>query len=186
MALKSLPPSDLLHQLFRYEPGTGYLIWNARPIEHFADERLFKIWNTRYSGKRAGCSDGKGHRMVRINRVAYFQHRVIWAMHHGECTATDIDHIDGDGGNNRIENLRAVTHSENARNMRRPADNKSGTMGVRWDKRRSCWVAEIGARSSRRWLGQYKNLDEAIAARQQAELAENYHPNHGRALARAS
>jgi len=93
----------------------------------------------------------------------------------------NIDHVDGDEGNNRIVNLRDVTQGQNLRNTARPSDNQSGCTGVSWiaDERR--WRAYIRENKRQRFLGQFANIADAIAARKAAEAELGYHPNHGRA-----
>ena len=74
--------------------------------------------------------------------VRLMAHRVAWAIYYGVWPTGMIDHINGDGLDNRICNLRDVTHKENARNSRRKATNKSGCSGVMRDKHKKKWVAQ--------------------------------------------
>src|SRR5687767_14401 len=68
----------------------------------------------------AGCTvyvhiSTSGYRMINVCRHRLFEHRVIWALHYGEWPNGEIDHIDGNAKNNRLDNLRVVTHLENGR-----------------------------------------------------------------------
>jgi len=92
----------------------------------------------------------------------------------------EIDHIDQNGLNNQIENLRSVTSEDNARNAKQREDNKSGYTGVCWDNQRQEWMARISADGRRINLGRFTKKREAIFRRRLAEIAAGYHPNHGR------
>jgi len=63
-------------------------------------------------------------------RKTYAAHRVAWFLHHGAWPMGEIDHINGNAQDNRIANLRDVTHKENTRNMKRRSDNTSGITGI--------------------------------------------------------
>lgn len=93
----------------------------------------------------------------------------------------DIDHINGNTQDNRLINLREVSHSENVKNARRRNDNTSGVSGVHWEKRRNKWRAYIKVANRRKYLGYFENFTDAVAARRAAEKLYNFHPNHGRA-----
>ena len=90
-------------------------------------------------GELAGCVNTDGYVMVNIDRTRYYAHRLIWLMRFGEWPEGEIDHIDGDRSNNRLENLRCVSKSGNMRNQKRNSRNTSGFPGVVWDKSRSKW-----------------------------------------------
>jgi hypothetical protein len=70
-----------------------------------------------------------------IDGIRYFAHAVIWAMAHGAFPEYDLDHIDGDGLNNRITNLRLVTKAENQRNQHHMQEGSSSYNGVAWRRR---------------------------------------------------
>lgn len=58
-------------------------------------------------------------------------HRIIWEMHYGEIPkGMVIDHKDGNGSNNRLENLRLATRAQNAQNRKASSKNLSGYKGV--------------------------------------------------------
>ena len=73
-----------------------------------------------------------------------------------------VDHIDGDGLNNRRENLRVCTASQNAGNSVLPCDNRSGFKGVL--PRRLRWRAEIKIARRSIFLGSFDSPDEAAHA----------------------
>jgi len=83
----------------------------------------------------------------------------------------EVDHIDRNKLNNRKKNLRIVTHKQNIQNSRLSKNNTSGYNGVWWNKRDKCWATEIRGKNSKKiHLGSFKRLEDAIAARKQAEI----------------
>jgi hypothetical protein len=109
-------------------------------------------------------------------------HRIIWAMHYGEWPKKEIDHIDGNPFNNRIENLREVDHLTNGRNQRTPINNTSGACGIWQDKRYSKlgkWGARIKVDYKTKHIGMFDTFEEAVAARKEAEIKHGFHENHG-------
>lgn len=79
-----------------------------------------------------------------------------------------VDHIDGDGLNNRRENLRLATTNGNSQNRRKQTNNTSGYMGVSWHKVRGKWRAEIRVGGRAKHLGYYECPTEAAKARDKA------------------
>lgn len=119
MADEYLPPPEFLRECFRYDEATGRLFWRARPLAHFADERIWRLWNAKWADRPAGAVKADGYAFVELMygtrrcRCAY--HRVIFKMLHGYEPET-VDHINGDPRDNRPGNLRAATVTENRRN----------------------------------------------------------------------
>jgi hypothetical protein len=167
-----------LLQRFRYDPDTGELWLRPRDSNHWRD----RAWNTRFtknpSGRLQKTARGKTYRVVTADAVQMFAHRVIWCITYGEWPS-EIDHIDGDGLNNRLSNLREVTRTENSRNHRRSSKNTSGVTGVHWFKRTGQWRAEIKVSGIGISLGYYDDIFSAAAARKSAELKYGFHENHG-------
>lgn len=170
MARLELPEQAYLLQRLDYCPETGILTWkqwHAPPN-----------FNSRFAGKEAFTTVERGYRQGRIDNRLLYAHRVIWRMMTGE-TPHDIDHINGDRGDNRWVNLRAVTRQENLRNKMLSPRNKTGTPGVsqaHW----GAWQAYIRTGGRNLCLGSFKTKPEAVAARKAAERVLGYHPNHGR------
>lgn len=82
-------------------------------------------------GDVAGGLGNSGYYQVRKERKLQLVHRVIWEMHYGPIEQGKfIDHIDGDRTNNKLDNLRLVSRSGNARNCTPRHDNTSGVVGV--------------------------------------------------------
>ena len=79
------------------------------------------------------------------------------------------DHIDRNTLNNRRNNLRPATQSENAKNHTKRKNNTSGFTGVYWDKNNNNWMVSIHIDKQIHWLGRYTNKNDAIIARLKAE-----------------
>lgn len=107
-------------------------------------------------------------------------HRVAWMLMFKEWPKQDIGHDDGNRSNNKIENLSVMSEAENSRNRRMMVTNKSGFNGVFWRKDRRVWIAQITVDYRIIYLGYFKSLDDAVAARKEAEVKYGFHPNHGR------
>lgn len=167
-------PSDLLD----YNPETGEMFWKPS-LKRCAS------WNARFAMKQAGYllrgMDGKPrYWYVRLYGIAYPAHRVIWAIYHGTTPPGEIDHINGDGLDNRIENLRCVTRSENAKNRPLRHENRSGISGVTWAQKHKRWAVTVRIDGVQKSLGEFEDFFEAVCARKSAEFVYGYHANHGR------
>lgn len=81
-----------------------------------------------------------------------------------------VDHVNGDGLDNRHSNLRPATDAQNRQNRRRQANNSSGYKGVDWFKRQGRWRARIKAAGTWYFLGYHDNAEEAARAYDAAAL----------------
>ena len=116
---------DYLNSLFYYNNEEGTL--------HWLPQKGKRCNNTK---ARAGSFTTNGYRTIRIDNKQYKEHRIIWAMHNGLIPGNlDIDHIDRNTGNNRLENLRLATRSLNNINK--------NSKGVTYDKTRNKWKAQL-------------------------------------------
>lgn len=167
-------------QFVDYFPETGEFIWKRRDACHFRAEKFQKIWNTKFAGKSAGCFRADGYRVIRLHDKLYLGHRLAWALHFGEWPDKFIDHIDGNPSNNMIENLRVVDRYGNNTNCKIKGNNTSGCTGVWWHSANRKWIAEIKSHGKKMHIGSFANLEDAAEARKKAELANGFHPNHGR------
>jgi hypothetical protein len=114
-------------------------------------------------GDRAGTLVRDGYRQLRIHGKQYLEHRLIWLLHTGSLPTDEIDHINGDRQDNRIENLRLVSRDMNMQNQRTARrDNTSGLLGVR--KSGAKWYATIGIDGKRFYLGMYTTPELAHLA----------------------
>ena len=169
---RDLPDPEYLRQRLRYDAETGKLFWRAYPA-------MPTHWLSRYAGMEAFTARRNGYLSGKIDRTTYTAHRIAWSVYYGEHPAGMIDHIDHDKANNRIENLRIATLHENNRNRSLPRNNTSGTIGVFWHKLAGKWTSFIRDGGRVLYIGSFDSIDDAIAARKDAERKLGYHANHG-------
>lgn len=182
MSMKNLPSVEYLRECFEYNPESGELIWKKRPRWHFKDIRACNSWNNKNSGKAAASlginKNGKKYLSVGVSGKIYRAHRVIFKLHY-QSEPQQIDHIDGNGLNNAINNLRSVNQVGNARNHRKPSNNTSGHVGVYWDAKSKKYRASIRVMGKSHNLGFYPSLEEAALARRKANVQFGFHAGHG-------
>lgn len=111
-----------------------------------------------------------GYGKIEIDGKNYYTHRLIWLWVHGSWPDGEIDHLDRDRMNNRIENLRVVVGSENQHNHRIRRDNSSGFPGVYWDKHAKKYKAQIMLNNKQIHLGYFTTPEEAFLAYQLAKI----------------
>lgn len=177
-------PIDYLRSIFTYNKDTGDLVWNSRPESHFKNKQAYTRFVNNFEGKIAsrvhkGAGNKQSYIKLSIDSTDFYAHRVVWAIYYGEWPET-IDHINGNGLDNRIENLRSVSMAENNRNAPVSSSNTSGVVGVSFDNTHRKWVASIGSNGKTRVIGRFKYKSDAVAARKMAERIGGYHKNHGR------
>jgi len=149
----------LVNEWLDYMPATGIFLWKK------VNGQKMKV------GQRAG-GKSHGYRIIKINKIPYYEHRLAYIVKH-KWLPEFIDHIDRVKDNNHITNLRAATESQNGSNKTLRSDNKSGTKGVCWNKRRQNWQVRISANGVAIYLGSFIDLTDAIAARRAGDL--KYH-----------
>ena len=158
---------ERVKELFSYD-GTG-LIWLIDRPNAPRGSR---------AGYVSGPKNGKRYRLVTVDNKLHGEHRLIWMLQTGEIPI-QVDHQDGNGLNNRFENLRSVTRVENQHNLRKRKDNTSGVTGVCWHKTRKQWVVRISTDRKVKCVGYFADFEAAVAARRKALVDCSYHPNHG-------
>lgn len=143
--------AERLRELLAYDPNTGVFTW--------------RLGRGRVkAGYVAGAPNGKGYLLIKIDGKNHKAHRLAWLYMHGEWPSSEIDHKDRVKTNNRIQNLRAVTRSENSQNKTLPKNNTSKFRGVYWHKRDRRWVAKIAINGKRKHLGHFDTAESASAA----------------------
>jgi len=166
--MKKLPPIEELKRLFHYDPESGVLTWKIRTA------------NRVRVGDEAGSLLNTGYKKVQTCRNSFQVHRICYAIYHGvDPCPMQIDHINHDRTDNRIDNLRLVTRQENNRNKSKQSNNTSGVSGVFWEKKRNKWRATVWLNGKFEHVGYFANKADAIAARRAAEKKYGFHDNHG-------
>lgn len=121
-------------------------------------------------GTEAGCYTGEGqYKRVQLQGKRYLMHRVIFLMHYGYLP-TEVDHRDGDIHNNRIENLRAATSSQN----------KCNKLSKGYGLHQGRWRVRLVVNGKQRHFGSFE--DEDLAALVASEAKEKYHREFSRKL----
>jgi HNH endonuclease len=162
----TIPERDYLLKVFCYKDGK--LIGKVRPFLHFSNSRQMKIWNSKFAGKRVGRVMSTSHyRQVMLNGIRYLEHRIVAKMFKLSVDGYEVDHIDGDSLNNRIENLRIASRQQNMQNNS-GWRKKSLRLGVS-KKVDGKFVAYIRKDGRHLHLGTFPNEVLAAKAREQAE-----------------
>ena len=168
-----------LQESICYYPDTGFCLWRFRPRHQFGSDRAWRSWNVRFAGKAVGyewkCSHGKMYMRFSFQGTSWSLHRAIFAIVTGRLPES-VDHKDGNGLNNRWDNLRDTTPKGNSLNMRRHEGKKLPT-GIVVQKNR--FIARIGVDYKLVYLGMFRNLEDAVSARRAAEIKHGFHENHG-------
>lgn len=157
LKINKVPTREELHELFDYDPD-GFLRW-----KHI----LFK--NKIKSGDAAGHSynSRETRRYVRINGVKYNNSRLVYQYHYGDLSEYElIDHADGNCSNDKIENLRKASSSQNQAN--KIGTGRSGVKGVYNRGKRFYSTIKINKKS--KYLGMFSTAEEAHEAYKQAAL----------------
>lgn len=173
---------DLLLELLLYDYKTGRLTWRERGQHHFKNEVSQRRWNTKWAGKEAfAYVNPYGYRYGRVLRRYLPAHQVIWVMIHGG-EFREIDHKNGVRDDNRLENLRAATRTENNRNCAHQKNNTSGVMGVYFNPKNQKWFAKIVVDRKQIHLGTFETIEQAAHARKKAEAHYGFSERHGAIL----
>ncbi len=158
-----------IKEILSFDANTGVFTWKSPTNRRIRP------------GSVAGCVVKDGRVRIKLDGKMYLAHRLAWLYVYGEFPSIDleIDHINGNPNDNRISNLRAVTHAENMHNLYRPmASNKtSGVLGVSYNGSKKYWVAQIRANGRTRVVGRFKSVSEASAAYKAAKAL--LHPKAG-------
>jgi lysozyme family protein len=136
---------NLVKTLFDYKDGALYwkIFTNSRaPV-----------------GSKAGTFNKHNQRWyIRVNKIRYLEHRLIFLLHYG-WLPKEIDHKDNNRLNNRIENLRAATSSQNQQNKPLQCNNTSRAKNVRYKAKK--WQVELKIKGKPIYIGRFDNFELA-------------------------
>lgn len=151
---------EQLKQLIVYEPDSGFFYWK-------------KTRGPCLRGSLAGTKTKAGYTQICIKGKAYLAHRLVWLYIHGCFPLHGLDHVNRVKSDNRLDNLRIALPYENHQNLPRFRTNKSGAVGVCWDKNAKKWRAYIKLHGKLINLGSFDSFDEAKMARASGKI--KYH-----------
>lgn len=150
MKTKPLPDLEYLKTQMSYDHLTGHIAWKERRPGRSKKENV-------------GYTSKYGYRYVSMDGGNYFVHRLAWYLYYGEDPSGVIDHKDGDRSNNRIENLRLGTQSQNMQNQKAcRSNNQSGYLGVAVHF--AGFTAQINVKGKKIHLGLFQDPAEAHQA----------------------
>lgn len=153
-----------VRELFDYRDD-GQLIWKIRS-------------GRAATGHVAGTMDVHGYKTVRFSGKTYKVHRLVFLWHHG-FLPEEVDHVNMNRSDNRVENLRSASTSQNQANRRARSVNASGLKGVTWKPRHQKWEARIGVNGRLIYIGLFDSPEKAHAA--YVEAARRHHGEFARA-----
>lgn len=132
-----------------------------RALFHYTDGLLIRRRGRKdYVGRAAGCVAPNGYRVIGVGQSRYYAHRLIYLYHYG-VMPKEIDHINRNRLDNRIENLRSVTRAENMMN-KEFSHKPNGS--VCWDKTHGRWKARVQCGGKKYSLGYFTKEEEALSA----------------------
>lgn len=137
-----------------------HAIVDDEDYEAVARYRWFAFQNSdsdRFYAARGNRGGRKPHQL--------FMHREIL----GAKTGQQVDHVNSDTLDNRRANIRLCSGSQNICNARKMRGTSSRFKGVCFDGRNGKWIAQVGTRTERQYLGLF--VDEISAARAYDEAA---------------
>lgn len=155
---------ELLKSLFDYDSEAGRLIWKSSNRGRKAGQ---------VAGTLQKCKKrGEAYRQITISmhgtEIITAEHRLVFLWHHG-FLPKQLDHINMNKSDNRIENLRPSTPSTNQMNITVRKHTKSGLKGVHWDESRKKWMSRIKINGKHIFLGRFETKEDAHEARKHAQ-----------------
>lgn len=151
-----------IQQLLSYDADSGKLTWKVAVGGGNRGRRIT-------AGREAGCArrtkpDGSYYVSLTINGVRYYATHVIWALVYGKWPERTIDHINGNRLDNRLDNLREATLSQQQWNQGKPKTNTTGFKGV--GKVGKVWKWHVKVDGKMQWSkGSWDTAEEAFADR---------------------
>ena len=155
-------------------------------FDYREDGNLVRRYATMGNGNYAGRVIGTTPDGTRANRYSstkihgqhWCVHKLIYLYHYG-INPVQLDHINRDTADNRIENLRVASGSENACNRKLFANNTSGCKGVSWSKRANKWQCYLAINKKIKHLGYFEDLELAdLVSNEARDLYHGHYANH--------
>lgn len=144
-----------LVELLSYDPETGVFRWRVNRSNVKA-------------GAIAGTHVSKGYYGIRIDGKLHYIHRLAWFYVTGEWPPKDVDHKNLIRSDNRFDNLRLASSSQNKMNKRAQRNNRLGVKGVSYDHRYDWYQARIKVNGKQKTIGVFKSVDDAAKAYERA------------------
>ncbi len=145
--------AERLREMLAYDPATGSLTWRRRSGPRCC------------VGGVAGSIGNRGYWHVQLDGKKYSAHRLAWLHVHGQWPVNQIDHQNGDRLDNRIANLRDISHSVNAQNLHKANHrSKSGLLGAHWHVTTGKWLSNIRSGGKQKYIGIFDTAEAAHAA----------------------
>lgn len=125
--------------------------------------RIKQTCNKVKVGDIASFKNESGYIALNVGNKLHLAHRLAWLYVYGELPELQLDHINGSREDNRIANLRVVTHAENQQNRTKARkDNKhSEFIGVGFHSQNGRWRARIQVNKTSKWLGYFETKEAA-------------------------
>lgn len=162
MQIYSLEYMREFASVVNYDKKTGAFTWGKKTSKNIS------------IGMKAGYKTQKGYIRISYKGKSIFAHRLAWFIAYGSINDQEIDHIKGTRDDNRISNLRVISHADNVRQLNKSKrQSKTGVLGVSINQGK--FVAQLQVNGKHVHLGRFTNLEEASKAYQQAK--SKLHPN---------
>lgn len=156
---------DRLHQLFDYKDGNFY--WKLDKGRAKKGDKANRLTDGRYE-------------QIKFDQELHWFHRAVFMYHYGYLPQT-IDHANGNKLDNRIENLRPASYSQNNTNIGLRTNNKSGIKNVSWNRFRNAWrVCVQNKQIGIKYQKDFKDLELAkLVAMEARDKFHGKYANHG-------
>lgn len=142
-----------LRSRLSYDPVSGICLW------------------TKTRSIAGNIQNGKGiYRRIGVDGRWYLAHRLVWFYVHGVWPKNELDHIDGNGLNNSLSNLRECNRVENCGNRGPSKNSTTKIKGIHWHKINKRWIVQIGGSKGKRYIGSFKTLTNAKTAYNNAAI----------------
>lgn len=153
----SYPKNSEVTQEFLFK----YLPYNSVTGEFTYSDLCKHRMKNKVAGTTISKHPNTGYKRIYLLRKWYQAHRLAWLYVYGVWPDGEIDHVNNERGDNRIENLRVVSRSENMTNSKTKKGNTSGMKGVYWNADWGKWCATVSIKKQRYWLGGFVDIQDA-------------------------